>query len=80
METLALRLTLTHSSKSLKRIKGYTTDCDNFRPITCFRHLQQNKKHYEACFLLEFLNYRYYGLIELHDEPSLAHTYIKNQP
>lgn len=80
METLALRLTLTHSSKSLKRRKGYTTDCNNFRPITFFRHLQQNKKNYEACFLLELLNYRYYGLIELHDELSLAHTFIKNQP
>lgn len=44
------------------------------------RHLQQNKNNYKACFLLEFLNYRYYRLIELHDELSLAHTYIKNQP
>lgn len=65
VETLALSLTLSHSSKSLKRIKGYTNDCNNFRPITFFRHLQQNKKNYKARFLLEFLNYRYYGLIEL---------------
>lgn len=68
METLALRLTLTHSSKSLKRITGYTTDFNNVRPITFIRHLQQNKKNYEACFLLELWNYRYYGLIELHHE------------
>lgn len=56
---VSFELDFNHSLKSLKRIKGYTTDCNNFRPITFFRHLQQNKNNYEACFLLEFLNYRY---------------------